>query len=329
MSRLMKLFQWIKNHYMYIGLSSLILGSILGFKTTVPGQVIQNYSAEYTIVMIFLVSLTITPRQLMLIVKKPRVVIIGLFLSFIIMPFLSWFIARIMVSEPHLSAGIILLGLAPTAVNATVWTALLEGDTSISLAITGATMLLSTFLIPPLMLLLNGTNLTINVQTMLQQTITLFLIPMLFGIFLRWFLNKRLNTFLKMIPAITVICSAVLAFGINNINMPLILDQASMIPSLFGAIFVIYPLGFIISYVLIKSLCKPEEIIPLTYASAMKNLVAVLGLSLASFPSLVSFPIAISLIPQIISAGLFFNFIKRQRTKYGLQKTSLMDQQQK
>ena len=132
--------EFIRKNYQTIILITVVVGLLLGLWTAAPGKVVQRYSQALTFLMILFISLTITPRQFALVVRQPLAVVAGLVLNFVYMPLLCWALAHLLVSDPQLITGIILVGVVPCAGMAAVWTALLKGDVPLGMAINGLTI---------------------------------------------------------------------------------------------------------------------------------------------------------------------------------------------
>jgi predicted Na+-dependent transporter len=308
------LLNWVKKHYFIILLSSLLGGLLTGIWTVTPGEIIAGHSTAITFLMILVISLTITPQQFVQAFHHPKAIFISLGINFMIMPVLCWGMTKIFVPDPILATGIILLGVVPSAVNASIWTSLLDGNTSISLATNALTMLLATFLIPPLLLLFTGASVEMDTGELFRDVAFLLLTPLVIGTMLRWLLNSFLEPYIKNISALSSVLAIIMVFGISNENVPLIFDQWRMLPALFAAIGPIAPLSFTVSYLISHPLLPRNDMIAVTYAGSMKNISVAIGLALASFSSSVGLPLIIAVIPQLITAGLVFKFFGQSST---------------
>jgi BASS family bile acid:Na+ symporter len=306
----------IRKNYQTIILTTVIVALLLGLWTTVPGKVVQRYSQALTFLMILFISLTITPRQFGLVARQPVAVVAGLALNFVYMPLLCWALARLMVSDPQLATGIILVGVVPCAGMAAVWTALLKGDVPLGMAINGLTMVLGPFLIPPLMVWLAGSSVQINPWAMFQQLTVILLIPMVLGMAGRWLADQfwRPGPYLPLLPALSALTAVLLMFAVCNVNVPLIQARWSLVPALLGAVVLIFPLGFLVPHWLGRFAFGWEQRIAVTYSSGMKNLPIAVGLALSSFrgQELVGLPVALAFILQMLTAGTFYRYLNRQ-----------------
>jgi len=317
MKQLLAFAEFVRKQYQGIIIGAVLLGLLLGLWTSAPGKALQTYSQALTFLMILFISLTITPRQFALVTRQPLAVLSGLLLNFAFMPLLCWGLARLLVNDSQLAVGVILVGVVPCAGMAAVWTALLKGDVPLGMAINALTMALAPFLIPPLMVLLAGSSVAVNPWGMFQQLAVILLIPLALGITLRWLADRFWDSkpYLPLMPALSALTAVLLMFAICNVNVPMIRGRWSLVPSLLGAVILIFPLGFLIPHWLGRYAFNWEQRIAVTYSSGMKNLPIAVGLAFASFPKLVGLPVALAMILQMLTASLFYRYLNRQTAK--------------
>jgi BASS family bile acid:Na+ symporter len=267
--------------------------------------------------MILFISFTITPRQFALVARQPGAVAAGLLLNFAYMPLLCWALARLLVSDPQLATGVILVGVVPCAGMAAVWTALLKGDVPLGMAINALTMVLGPFLIPPLMVLFAGSSVQIDPWTMFQQLAVILLIPLLLGLAIRWLADRfwDIKPYLPLLPALSALTAVLLMFIVCNVNVPLIAARWALVPALLGAVVLIFPLGFLVPHWLGRYAFDWEQRVAVTYSSGMKNLPIAVGLAFASFSSLVGLPVALAFIVQMLTASLFYRYLNSQAVR--------------
>jgi len=314
MKHVLSFAELVRKQYQVIIIAAVVLGLLLGLWTSIPGKFLQNYAQALTFLMILFISLTITPRQFALVVRQPFPVLIGLLLNFVYMPLVCWLLARLLVNDSQLAVGVILVGVVPCAGMAAVWTALLKGDVPLGMAINALTMILAPFLIPPLMALLAGSSVAVNPWAMFKQLAVILLIPLALGVTARWLADHFMDPkpYLPLMPALSALTAVLLMFAICNVNVPLIRQRWSLVPSLLGAVILIFPLGFLIPHWLGRLVFNREQRIAVTYSSGMKNLPIAVGLAFASFPKLVGLPIALAMILQMLTASLFYRYLNRQ-----------------
>ena len=317
MKQLLAFAEFIRKQYHIIFIGAVVLGLLLGMWTSSPGKALQSYSQALTFLMILFISLTITPHQFALVSRQPLPILAGLLLNFLYMPLVCWALARLLVNDSQLAVGVILVGVVPCAGMAAVWTALLKGDVPLGMAINALTMVLAPFLIPPLMVLLAGSSVAVNPWGMFQQLAIILLIPLGLGITLRWLADRFMDPkpYLPLMPALSALTAVLLMFAICNVNVSLIQARWSLVPSLLGAVILIFPLGFLIPHWLGHYAFNWEQRIAVTYSSGMKNLPIAVGLAFASFPKLVGLPVALAMILQMLTASLFYRYLNRQTAK--------------
>ncbi len=319
MKQLLAFAEFVRKQYQTIIIAAVALGLLLGLWTSAPGKALQTYSQALTFLMILFISLTITPRQFALVTRQPLAVFSGLLLNFVFMPLLCWGLARLLVNDSQLAVGVILVGVVPCAGMAAVWTALLKGDVPLGMAINALTMVLAPFLIPPLMVLLAGSSVAVSPWAMFQQLAVILLIPLALGIALRWLADRFWDPkpYLPLMPALSALTAVLLMFAICNVNVPMLRERWSLVPSLLGAVILIFPLGFLIPHWLGRYAFHWEQRIAVTYSSGMKNLPIAVGLAFASFPKLAGLPVALAMILQMLTASLFYRYLNRQTVKQG------------
>jgi len=314
---LLSLAELVRKRYPTIIITTVVFGLLLGLKTTAPGRALQAYSQWITFLMILFISFTITPRQFLQVSKQPGAVATGLLLNFVFMPLVCWALARLLVDEPQLATGIILVGVVPCAGMAAVWIALLKGDVPLGMAINALTMVFGPFLIPPLMALLAGSSVTIDPGSMFRQLAVILLLPLVLGIGLRWLIDKRWNAqpIVPIFPSLSALMAVLLMFTVTNVNVPLIVDRWELAPTLLLATVLIFPLGFLVPFWLTRPVFGWKQRIAITYSSGMKNLPIAVGLAFVSFRGqpLVGLPVALAFIVQMLTASLFYRYLNGRR----------------
>ncbi len=311
--------EFVRKNYQTIIVVAMILGLVMGVFTTQPGRFLQRGSQILTFIMVLFISLTITPRQFRTLVSQPRAILAGLVLNFVFMPLVAWALARLLVSNPDLSIGIILVGVVPCAGMAAVWTALLKGDVPLGMAINALTMLLAPFLIPPLMYLLAGAGVHVTPWAMFQQLALILLLPLVLGVGIRWLADRTWDPrpYLPILPALSALTAVLLMFATCNVNLPIIIARWELVPALLGAVLLIFPIGFIVPHWLGRYAFPWEQRIAVTFSSGMKNLPIAVGLALSSYKDhpLVGLPIALAFILQMLTASTFYRVLQAREPR--------------
>lgn len=169
--------------------------------------------------------------------KSPKSVIVGVIGQYTIMPSLGFALASFTDFPSEISAGIILLGCAPTSVTASVMCYLAKANVVLAITITAITTLLAPFLIPLLMKLLAGGFIEINVMEMMWGIIKMVFIPIGAGLIFNKFLHGKAKWLDDSMPLVSMIGVAlivaiIMAAGrdsILNIGIKLLLVVLVMI----------------------------------------------------------------------------------------------------
>ncbi len=306
--------KFIRENYTYIIITTLVIGVIIGFFTARPGVYIRQFNTPLIIIMIAAMGFTITFKSLGTAAKDWRGFSFGLVLNFLFAPFLCWLLALLFLSgHSDLATGLILIGVVPCAGMALVWAGLLKGDVPLATVINAATMILAPFLIPLLMSLFAGTFITVNTWGMFRQLIYTVLLPVLVGIALRELIGRQVNVqkYLPAMPAISATMAVLLMFMAINTNMSPIMKNIGLIAPLVISTILIFPILFLVAYLVSLKFFPKSKNIAITYSSGMKNLPIAIGIAAMSFGKLEMLPVAVGFAFQMLTAVTFYQLFRR------------------
>ncbi len=306
--------KFMRERYAYVIISTLILGIGVGFFTDLPGLIIRAFSTPLIIIMIAAMGFTITFKSLGAAAKDWKAFSFGLVLNFLFAPFLCWLLALLFLAgHTDLATGLILIGVVPCAGMALVWAGLLRGDVPLATVINAATMILAPFLIPLLMSLFAGTFVTINTWGMFRQLIYTVLLPVLGGIALREVIEREANVqkYLPVMPAISATMAVLLMFMAINTNIPPIMKNIRLIGPLIISTILIFPILFLVAYIVSLKFFPRGKNIAITYSSGMKNLPIAIGIAAMSFKGFEMLPVAVGFAFQMLTAVSFYLFFRK------------------
>lgn len=169
--------------------------------------------------------------------RAPKSVFVGVVCQFTIMPFLGFALASFSNFSPEISAGVILLGCAPTSVTASVMCYLAKANVALAITITSITTLLAPFLIPLLMKLFAGGFIEIEVLNMMWGIIKMVFLPIGAGLLFNKFLSGRAKWLDAAMPLVSMvgvafIVAIIIAAGresILNIGVELVMTVLLLI----------------------------------------------------------------------------------------------------
>lgn len=307
--------KFVREKYTYIIIATLLIGIITGYFTSSIGNALKQINTPLIILMVASIGFTIKFKNLPDALKDWKGFLLGLFFNFILAPFFCWIIAKIFLkSYDEISTGIILIGVVPSAGMALVWAGLLNGDMALAMIINVSTMILAPFLIPLLMSIFAGKFITISALSMLKQLILTVLIPIISGIILREIFEKKIDVkkYLPLMPAISATSAILLMLMAVNTNVSLVIKNLNLLFSLVISTIIIFPLIFASVYFFCTKIFSLAKNISITYSSGMKNLPIAIGIAAANFIKPVMLPVAVAFAFQMLTAVLFYNFLRKK-----------------
>jgi len=150
-------------------------------------------------------GLTMSINDFKLVLTRPKDVLCGVGLRYLIMPFVGFAVAKLLNLPPALAAGLILVGCCPSGTASNVMTFLAKGDTALSVTVSSVNTVLAPFLTPYLFLLLAGTLLPINAEALLYDILKIVLLPVTIGVVLRMAASKFVDKIMKIVPVVSVV----------------------------------------------------------------------------------------------------------------------------
>lgn len=137
--------------------------------------------------------------------KSPKSVFVGVVAQYTIMPLLGYILASFSSFSPEISAGIILLGCAPTSVTASVLSYLAKANVVLAITVTALTTLIAPLIIPVLMKVLAGGFIEINVLEMMWGIIKMVIVPIAGGLIFNHFLAGRAKWLDNAMPLVSMV----------------------------------------------------------------------------------------------------------------------------
>ena len=160
-----------------------------------PEQLLFDRIFKVSIVlMLFFVmagmGLTLTLKDFQLVFQKPRGILIGAFLQWVVMPLIAVGIGHALgfyETFPFIFVGMVLIAASPGGVTSNLMTFYAEGDLALSISLTSFSTVLSLFFTPFLLALYcaNVPEVTIPVALVVQTIIVLVIIPLALGMSVR------------------------------------------------------------------------------------------------------------------------------------------------
>lgn len=234
----------------------VIVGAALAFFNPGTFKVSAPYIPQLLGIVMLGMGLTLTKNDFVAVFDRPRDVVIGVLLQFIIMPLLGYLIAGMMGVSPDLAAGFILVGCVPSGTASNVMTYLAKGDVALSVTVSSVTTLIAPFITPYLFLALGGKYIPVNATALLIDILKIVLIPIIIGVGLRHILGAAVQKVIKVVPLISVL-------AIITIVTAVVAASAGRLASMAGIVIVGVMLhnllGYLIAYFVANKVCGMSD----------------------------------------------------------------------
>jgi len=125
------------------------------------------------------------------VIKMPKGVIIGVTISYMVMPGAAFAISRIFNFPNEIAAGIILIGCVPTGLASNVMAYIARANLPLSVTIGAFSTLLSPFVTPLLMKFIAGQYIEISVWKMMLDILNMIILPIIAGFIFNMFYNAK------------------------------------------------------------------------------------------------------------------------------------------
>jgi bile acid:Na+ symporter, BASS family len=169
-------------------------------------------------VVMFGMGMTLTWHSFSVVLKRPYIIGLGVFLQYLIMPMTAWLIGELLGLPPYLMAGLVLVGACPGGTASNVVCYLARGDVALSITLTTASTLLAILLTPVLTWLYVGQKVPVPVASMLWSIFKIVLLPVSLGVLTNSLFGRRLGSVKHLFPLLSVLAIVVIIAIIVALN---------------------------------------------------------------------------------------------------------------
>jgi len=177
-------------------------------------------------VVMFGMGMTLTPANFAEVLRRPRLIGLGVLLQYTLMPLIAWAVARGYGLSPELLAGLVLVGSCPGGTASNVVCYLARGDLALSISLTTLSTLLAVVATPVLTWLYVGERVPVPVWGMLLSILEVVLLPVVLGVALNRLAGTRLRRVKQAFPLLSVAAIVVIIGIVVALNQPRIADLA-------------------------------------------------------------------------------------------------------
>lgn len=191
--------------------------------------VYPEYFASHNNLIVPLLSLimlgmgvTLSVGSFFAVLKKPYVVILGTLMQYTLMPLAAWTVCLALKLPTDLAAGVILLGCCPGGTASNVICYLAKGDVALSIVLTSVSTMVAFLATPFLTWLFIGQTVDVDVTGMLVSVVNIVIVPVVLGLSINYFFEKRITVVRDVFPAISALAIVVIIaiiIGTNSENL--------------------------------------------------------------------------------------------------------------
>ena len=189
----------------YMALIVLIIALVSLFAPQSALWISTSWINYLLMVVMFGMGLTLKPESFVLVFKRPKDILCGIFTQYTIMPLLAFGLSRLFGLDAALTAGVILVGTCPGGTASNVITYFSKGDIALSVSMTSVNTLLAPILTPLVTYLLLHTTVEVNMASMLLAIVNVILIPIVLGFVINRFFATATQKMVDLLPVISVV----------------------------------------------------------------------------------------------------------------------------
>ena len=232
----------------------------------------------------FGMGLTLNPKDFLMILKRPREILIGGITQFTVMPILAFTLSKAFGLETALLAGVVLVGACPGGTASNVMTYLAKGDVALSVGMTSVNTLLAPILTPFITYLFLRTSVDIDTWAMFLSIIKVVIIPIGLGLLITKLWSDLTQKVSAYLPFVSVVAIALIISAVVSHNSERILETGFVI---FTVVilhnFLGYAAGFGVASLLRMTIPQRKA---MSMEIGMQNSGLATSLAMASFPNL-------------------------------------------
>jgi BASS family bile acid:Na+ symporter len=180
-------------------------------------------------IIMFGMGMTMTVDDFKGVLHSPKAVVIGVVAQFMLMPGLAYLLCQLFQLPPAIAIGVILVGCCPGGTASNVITYMAKGNTALSVACTSVSTILAPILTPAVFYLLASQWIEINALSMLGSILQVVLFPIILGLIVRSVLKQKVETYIQVMPLISVLAIVAIVAAIIAGSKTQILESGLLI----------------------------------------------------------------------------------------------------
>ncbi|TWH47940.1 bile acid:sodium symporter family protein [Sporomusa sp. KB1] len=299
----------------------VVTALILGFLMSVPDSPYVRYFLVVLFAyMTFVTALGTSLKSFIQVMGKPWIPLWVILLIHIMTPLTAWFLGNLLYADlPEMQLGLLVAAAIPVGVTSVMWTALTQGNVSISLVAVTLDTLIVPALLPAYYKIIVGQAVMINYTSLIIQLVLMVTIPSILGMVLYDWTGGKTAAFAKGIGGLTSKLALFIVIFFNGAFVSPAIHLSWDIIQMIAVALIMVVSAYALGYV--GSLCVPNRSRDITmamiYSVGMRNATCGLVIAITYFPPAVAVPIALlMLFQQPIAATIptIFKYLDDKRT---------------
>jgi BASS family bile acid:Na+ symporter len=181
-----------------------ILFSIIAYFNPLPFLQLEKAIIPLLSIIMFGMGITLSYKNFYHIFQKPKVIITGIVLQYVIMPLSAFLISLLLRFPDQLTCGMVLVGSSAGGTASNVICYLANGNVALSITLTMFSTFLAVAATPLLTWLYLGQSVYVPVGNMMLNIIQIIIIPVLAGIIVNSLLGEKVKKIKKLFPLLSV-----------------------------------------------------------------------------------------------------------------------------
>ena len=141
-------------------------------------------------ILMFSLGLNLEAKDFILVIRRFKSVLVGMFGQLVVLPLLAWCIAQQMGLNPIFTIGLVLIACCPGGSSSNIFSMLAKGDVALSVSLTAVSSIVTLLTVPFVMQWVTqavgeSQGITLPVGSLLMQNLVTMLLPILLGIGVR------------------------------------------------------------------------------------------------------------------------------------------------
>lgn len=225
MQAIVKASQWIGKTFAIWALVSAVLGFIFPeFFASLAKFIVPILG-----IIMFGMGTTLKTSDFAEIVKRPKLVVVGLLAQFTLMPLTAYLLTLIFHLDPLVAVGVILVGCCPGGTSSNVITFLAKGDVALSVSITAIATLLAPILTPILLKVFAGKLIEIELASMMISITKMVIVPIILGLLFNKILGEKVHIANDILPIVSVVGIAIIIAAVVAVSRETILTSGVLV----------------------------------------------------------------------------------------------------